>query len=82
MLKKGSRSVIDVSSARDLTELLRIYRELKKSIEPLVKPIEDELRRTMGEILYSWVTDLGSAKELQRGNLEELYKKIKGHFKT
>lgn len=85
-----------MSSARDLAELLRIYRELKKSVEPILKPleelraellrpiaqpVEEEFRKTLSSILYSWVTDLGSAKELQRADVEELYKKIKEHFK-
>ncbi|WP_237698235.1 hypothetical protein [Thermoproteus uzoniensis] len=85
-----------MSSARDLAELIRAYRELKRSIEPVLRPIEElravlvepvagpvrgELKKTLGAVLYNWVTDLGSAKELKGGDLEELYKKIKGHFK-
>ncbi len=85
-----------MSSARNLAELLRIYRELKKSVEPILKPIEElraelvrpitqpveeEFKKTLNSILYSWVTDLGSARELQKADLEELYKKIKEHFK-
>lgn len=93
MLKKGLRSVIDVSSARDF---LKIYQELKRAVEPILKPIEElraeivrpiaqpieeEFKKTLSSILYSWVTDLGNAKELQNVDLEELYKKIKEHFK-
>ncbi|MGC9119388.1 MAG: hypothetical protein ACP5I3_10425 [Thermoproteus sp.] len=85
-----------MSSARDLAELIRAYRELKRSVEPVLRPIEelraalvepvagpvrDELKKALSAVLYSWVTDLGSAKELEGSDLEELYKKIKEHFK-
>ena len=77
-------------------EHLKIYREFKKSLEPILKPIEElragllrpiaqpmeeEFKKTLSSIIYSWVTDLGNARELQKADLEELYKKIKEHFK-
>ncbi|AFA38946.1 hypothetical protein HC235_05545 [Pyrobaculum arsenaticum] len=96
MLKRGWKSVIDVSSVRDLAELLRIYREFKKSVDsvlkpleelraelvkPMAQPVEEEFKKTISSILYSWLTDLGNAKELQKADMEELYKKVKEHFK-
>ncbi|ABP50859.1 MULTISPECIES: hypothetical protein [Pyrobaculum] len=81
---------------RDLAELLRIYREFKKSVDsvlkpleelraelvkPMAQPVEEEFKKTISSILYSWLTDLGNAKELQKADMEELYKKVKEHFK-
>ncbi|WP_435960140.1 hypothetical protein [Pyrobaculum sp.] len=66
---------------RDLAELLRIYREFKKSVDsvlkpleelraelvkPMAQPVEEEFKKTISSILYSWLTDLGNAKEFRR----------------
>ncbi len=84
-----------MSSVRDLTELLKALREMRSAIdqllrpieelrsslvEPVAKPIEDELRKTLGSILYNRLIDLGRAREFPNVDLEELKERIKRHF--
>jgi hypothetical protein len=84
-----------VSSVRDLTELLKALREARSAVElllrpveelrsslvePVAKPIEDELRKTLGSILYNRLIDLGRARELPNVDPEELKERVKRHF--
>jgi len=95
MLKKEWKNVIDVSSVRNLTELLKVLREVRSAIDQLLrpveelrsslvesvaKPIEDEFKKTLGSILYNRLIDLGRARELPNVDLEELKERIKRHF--
>lgn len=98
MLKRALRSVINVSSVRDLAELLKALGELKRAVvdpflkpleelraslvRPVVEPLEDELKRALGSALYGSLTDLGRAKELSGGSLEDLRESVKKHFGT
>ncbi|MGB9704532.1 MAG: hypothetical protein ACPL3C_03705 [Pyrobaculum sp.] len=63
-----------MSSVRELVEFLKALEELKKSI---VKPIEEELQKAVQDVLYKWVTDLGSARELAPADVKELMEKVK-----
>lgn len=96
ILKKGSRNAIAVSSVRDPAEFLKALRELKRAavdpflkpleelrdslVRPVVEPLEGELKRALGSALYNSLMDLGGAKELSGGSLEELRERIKRHF--